>query len=54
MATKKEYNDCNDVEKHIIREYAAWVKSEAPLNLRIAKGNEFRARAKKLNIDHLL
>jgi hypothetical protein len=51
---EKQYNNCNDVEKHIIHEYETWCKSEAPLQLKIKIATMWMERAIELNISHLL
>ena len=50
----KHYSDCNDTEKYIINEYASWIKSNAPLNYKIAMAQKYRLRANDLGISHLL
>ena len=51
---KKQYNNCNDIEVFIIREYKSWCKSNCNHNYKYEQLMYWRTRAKELNIDHLL
>lgn len=50
----KSYNNLTDVEKHIIREYETWAKSDAPIPTKIKMLDQWRKRAIDKNIEHLL
>jgi len=50
----KTYNNLNDIEKNIIREYRSWCKSDCDLNYKIAMATQWRERAVSENIQHLL
>ena len=50
----KQYNDCTDYEKKIIREYSEWCKSDCDLNYRLIMVAQYRDKAITANIDHLL
>lgn len=51
---KKNYNELNDYEKKIIREYKSWCKSKAPFGLKLAKCKQYMKRITKENLQHLV
>ncbi len=50
----KQYNNLNDVEKYIIREYISWKNSIIDECIKIAQLEYWYSRAKAVEIEHLL
>jgi len=50
----KQYNDLNDIDRDIIREYFSWKKSTCNIDHKLAMLSYWRNRAVERNIDHLL
>jgi len=50
----KQYNNLNDVEKNIIREYKSWKQSESPAAYKISMMDYWRKRARTAGIEHIL
>lgn len=51
---KKTYNNCSDVEKHILREHSEWKKSDCDIAYKLSQVGYWRKRAEQDNISHLL
>jgi len=50
----KQYNNTNDTEKYILREYRSWATSDCPQELKAIECDRLKDRAIALNIQHLL
>jgi hypothetical protein len=51
---EKQYNDCNDVEKHIVREHSEWADSTCDYAYKFEQLMYWRGRARNAGIEHLL
>jgi hypothetical protein len=50
----KAFNNCDETEKHIIREYESWCKCDAPINYKMLMIQQWMHRAKDAGIYHLI
>lgn len=54
MENQKEYNNCTDIEKHIIYEHKSWKKSDCDIAYKFEMLIYWRKRAIDAKIVHLL
>ena len=50
----KSYNNLNDTQKHVLREYASWKKSDTPVAYKLAQLTYWRKRAVLEGIEGLI